>query len=175
MRIVSRRYARELIWLPQLLGLTLGICAFACSSRAQTADLADQVCARFAPGSVVPVPPDLSSQNGALEVTFKFLTVTDAQGLTRYCYVTDSGLEAPTLHVHPGDQLIIHLQNDLPPAGPVPMSTMTHARIAASSSTDCAGGPMTQSSTNLHFHGMNVAPTCHQDDVVSTLIQPKHF
>jgi FtsP/CotA-like multicopper oxidase with cupredoxin domain len=171
-RIVSRRYAREHIWLPQLLGVTLGICAFACSSRAQTADPADQVCARFAPGSVVPVPPDLSSQNGALEVSFKFQTVTDAQGLTRYCYVTDSGLEAPTLHVHPGDQLIIHLQNDLPPAGPVPMSTMTHARVAASSGKDCVGGPMTQSSTNLHFHGMNLAPTCHQDDVVSTLIQP---
>ena len=31
---------------------------------------------------------------------------------------------------------------------------------------------MTLQSTNLHFHGLNVPPTCHQDDVMDTLIQP---
>jgi FtsP/CotA-like multicopper oxidase with cupredoxin domain len=34
------------------------------------------------------------------------------------------------------------------------------------------GGDMTLSSTNVHFHGLNVPPTCHQDDVLTTLIQP---
>ena len=34
------------------------------------------------------------------------------------------------------------------------------------------GGQMTLQSTNLHFHGLNVPPTCHQDDVLDTLIQP---
>jgi FtsP/CotA-like multicopper oxidase with cupredoxin domain len=171
-RIASGFSARGHMWFLQMLCLVLGVAAFAGSSRAQTADPADQVCARFAPGSVVPAPPDLLSQNGTLEVTFKFETVVDAQGLTRFCYVTDGGLEAPTLHVHPGDQLIIHFQNDLPPAGPAAMAAMTmkHAREAATGS-DCASGPMGQSATNLHFHGMNVAPTCHQDDVVHTLIQ----
>ncbi len=77
-------------------------------------DAADQVCPRFAAGSATTAPPELESQNGVLEVTFKFLTVTDAQGLLRYCYVTDTGLQSPTLRVNPGDQLIIHFQNDLP-------------------------------------------------------------
>jgi FtsP/CotA-like multicopper oxidase with cupredoxin domain len=30
---------------------------------------------------------------------------------------------------------------------------------------------MLPSSTNIHFHGLNVAPVCHQDEVVKTLIQ----
>ncbi len=77
-------------------------------------DTADQVCARFSTGSVVSAPPELKSQNGVLEVTMQFLATTDSQGLVRYCYVTNTGLEAPTLRVNPGDQLIIHFQNNLP-------------------------------------------------------------
>jgi hypothetical protein len=57
---------------------------------------ADQICARFASGSATSAPPELRSQNGVLEMTFKFLTTTDSQGLVRYCYVTDTGLEAQT-------------------------------------------------------------------------------
>jgi FtsP/CotA-like multicopper oxidase with cupredoxin domain len=33
-------------------------------------------------------------------------------------------------------------------------------------------GTPTLSSTNVHFHGLNVPPICHQDDVLTTLIQP---
>ncbi len=33
-------------------------------------------------------------------------------------------------------------------------------------------GAMTVDSTNVHFHGLNVPPVCHQDDVINTLIQP---
>jgi FtsP/CotA-like multicopper oxidase with cupredoxin domain len=33
-------------------------------------------------------------------------------------------------------------------------------------------GAMTLQSTNVHFHGLNVPPVCHQDDVLTTLIQP---
>src|SRR6201992_3500087 len=79
-------------------------------------DTADQVCGRFPVGSATTAAPELKSQNGVLEVTMKFLRVTDTQGLIRYCYVTDTGLQAPTLRVNPGDQLIIHFQNDLPAA-----------------------------------------------------------
>src|SRR6202034_3753448 len=35
-------------------------------------DASDQVCARFATGSVVSAPPELKSENGVLEVTMKF-------------------------------------------------------------------------------------------------------
>jgi FtsP/CotA-like multicopper oxidase with cupredoxin domain len=36
--------------------------------------------------------------------------------------------------------------------------------------TSCQGGVVTQNSTNLHFHGLNIPPVCHQDDVINTLI-----
>ena len=93
-----------------LLVFTVGL--FSAPARAQ--DPADQICPRPAAGSTVTAPPELQSQNGVLEVTFQFLTTVDAQGHTRYCYITDSGLQAPTLRLSPGDQLIIHMQNDLP-------------------------------------------------------------
>ena len=160
-------------WIFSLL-LVLG--AFSGGAHAQSADPADQVCQRFAPGSVLPVPPDLRSQNGVLEVTLWFRTAVDQQGLMRFCYVTDDGLESPTLHVFPGDQLIIHFHNDLPntPPGAVPMAAMKmHAHAATDGpNNDCLGGVMGPMVTNLHFHGLNVPPTCHQDEVVTTLVQP---
>jgi FtsP/CotA-like multicopper oxidase with cupredoxin domain len=152
--------------------------------QAQTPDPADAVCPRSAPGSVVAPPADLFSSGGTLEVTFTYRTVVDAQGLTRYCYISDAGYEAPTLHVNPGDQLIIHFQNALPAAAPASQmrgmkmpasSAKPNAKTSAASANaaDCPGnGIMTASTTNLHFHGMNVAPTCGQDDVVQTMIQP---
>jgi FtsP/CotA-like multicopper oxidase with cupredoxin domain len=133
---------------------------------------ADQVCARFASGSPTSAPPELQSQNGVLEVTFKFLTTTDSQGLVRYCYVTDTGLESPTLRVNPGDQLIIHFQNDLPVAS----GNMAGMKMALSAkdttSRSACNGTMSATATNIHFHGTNVAPTCGQDEVIHTLIQP---
>src|SRR5262249_44105632 len=33
-------------------------------------------------------------------------------------------------------------------------------------------GTMTASSTNIHFHGLNVPPKCHQDEVIFTLVNP---
>src|SRR3984885_14431331 len=146
---------------------------------ASGSDAADQVCARFASGSATTAPPELESQNGVLEVTFKFVTATDSEGLVRYCYVTDSGLEAPTLRVYPGDQLIIHFQNDLPAAPASSASDnmagmkMTLSSDDATTSTSSAcNGAMSASATNIHFHGTNVAPVCGQDEVVHTLIQP---
>ena len=121
-----------------------------------------------------------------LTVNFTFQTTVDEQGLTRYCYITDTGLEAPTLHVNPGDQLIINFTNDLPAATPEQMARgmkmpamqgmkmpMVKAAASSSNAADCPGsGIMTAATTNLHFHGTNVAPICGQDDVIHTMIQP---
>jgi FtsP/CotA-like multicopper oxidase with cupredoxin domain len=149
-----------------LLCLGAAACAGNAPAYAQSADPADQVCARSAPGSALPTPPELFSENHVLEVTLKFVTVTDAQGLQRYCYQSGAGLQTPTLHVSPGDQLIIHLQNALPPgAAPPPPA-------AAPAPGGCSADAMGASTTNLHFHGMNVPPVCHQDDVLGTLVQP---
>ncbi len=148
-----------------LLCLGAAACAVHAPAYAQSADPADQVCPRYAPGSALPAPPELFSENHVLEVTLKFVTVTDAQGLQRYCYLSGAGLQSPTLHVSPGDQLIVHLQNALP-AGPVPPPA-----AAAPAPGGCSADAMGPSTTNLHFHGMNVPPVCHQDDVVGTLVQ----
>jgi FtsP/CotA-like multicopper oxidase with cupredoxin domain len=139
-------------------------------------DAADQVCARFPTGSVVSAPPELKSSNGTLEVTFEFQTVTDAQGLVRYCYVTNTGLEAPTLRVNPGDTLIIHFQNDLPAVSAGSASdNMAGMKMALTPKDDAASacnGMMSANASNIHFHGTNVAPVCGQDEVVHTLVQP---
>ena len=144
-----------------------------CAVWAQSSDPADQICPRLAPGSIAAPPADLSSQNGVLEVTFKVLTAVDMQGLVRYCYITDTGLQAPTLHVNPGDKLILHVQNQLPSVVAHDMSGMRMADPVRKDVTACTtDGGMSNSSTNVHFHGLNAPPTCHQDEVIHTLIQP---
>jgi FtsP/CotA-like multicopper oxidase with cupredoxin domain len=148
------------------------------SPRASGSDTADQVCARYASGSTISDPPILQSQNGVLEVTIGFYTVTDSQGLVRYCYVTDSGTEAPTLVVNQGDNLIIHFQNDLAAATG---SNAHHSRAgmkmdlsntSTTSNSPACNGAMGTNVTNIHFHGTNIAPVCGQDEVVHTLVQP---
>jgi FtsP/CotA-like multicopper oxidase with cupredoxin domain len=139
---------------------------------------ADQVCARYTTGSTISDPTVLQSQNGVLEVTIGFYTVTDSQGLVRYCYVTNNGVEAPTLVVNPGDSLIIHFTNSLPAAPASSMSDnmagmkMTLSNDATASTSPACNGSMGTNVTNVHFHGTNIVPVCGQDEVVHTLVQP---
>ncbi len=149
------------------------------------------VCPDLAAGSTITAPVDLHSQNGVLEVTLDLQTDVDASGRQRYCYVTPAGQFSPTLRVNPGDTLLIHFYNQIPsglnPAVPAGMPGMTmgsgsHTMAAGmqmslhsqdtGASSPCDGGDMTASVSNLHFHGLNVSPTCHSDGVVNTLVQP---
>ena len=52
---------------------------------------------------------------------------------------------------------------------PMPQSKST---MSASGDPGCSGGPVNAAGTNLHFHGLDLPPVCHQDDVLHTLIQP---
>jgi FtsP/CotA-like multicopper oxidase with cupredoxin domain len=124
-----------------------------------------QVCPRPSSGSTVVAPEELSSSNGRLKVSFAFRSEVDDDGLTRYCYVTDTKIEAPTLRVKPGDDVVIEVKNELTPAA----GTSPEHRHKSNS---CSGGPMTALSTNLHFHALAIPPTRHQDDVIHTAIQP---
>jgi FtsP/CotA-like multicopper oxidase with cupredoxin domain len=126
-------------------------------------------CARPGIGSIVPNPGELRSSGGKLRVDLSLRSSIDIYHLAVYCYAQANGSEAPTLRVRPGDDLVLALKNELPPD----TGAEAHAHMATSSkSHSCAGGAMTKSSTNLHFHGLNVPPTCHQDEVIHTLIQP---
>jgi len=122
------------------------------------------------PGSIVQDPLNLSSQNGVLDVALLMQHSVDEQGYTHYCYnyKTSTGyVESPTLRVDPGDTMILDVRNNIQNDDSAGME------MPASPGFTCGdGGAMTISSTNVHFHGMNIPPKCHGDDVLNTLIQP---
>ena len=127
--------------------------------------IAQSPCPRSAPGSTVTNPPALFSEGGTLTVNLAFNTAQDAQGRTLYCFTTPDGSEGPTLHINPGDHLIINVKNDLPtPTSASDMQMTTNAL------TVCGDTTMNDSSVNIHYHGTNTPPTCHQDEVIHTLI-----
>ena len=119
-------------------------------------------------------PVSISSSNGALRVDFVFRTSVDTYGLRHYCYVYNGDTVSPTLRVRPGDELTLRLRNELPANGDLSAPgepPWPHAHTMEVQGV-CGGGKLFAASTNLHFHGMHIAPACHQDDVLSTLVQP---
>jgi FtsP/CotA-like multicopper oxidase with cupredoxin domain len=149
-----------------LLALALGIPLV--TATAQTSAVVQTgPCPRFAAGSTVTNPPALFSKNGVLKVNLSYQTEQDAQGRTLYCFTTPSGTESPTLHVKPGDHLMINVKNNLP----VPTSA-SEMQMATNAASICGATKMNTSSVNVHYHGTNTSPACHQDEVVHTLINP---
>lgn len=139
-------------------------------------------CRRPAPGSVIHEPEEIRSRHGLLKADLTYLDFTAPNGEEEYCYLSTNGSQAPTLRAKPGDLVILRLKNKLtaPPelagnsAAQAPAS-LTSARARSMSmrvSSPCASALMTPLSTNLHFHGLTVPPTCHEDDVLRTMVQP---
>ena len=139
-----------------------------------------EACPRPQAGSVVSEPQDLRSQNGMLKVELRYRSFRNAQGEMRYCYEAADGSIAPNLRVHPGDWLVLTLKNDLKPSASarassgkaMSMSMQMKMQMPMPVPDACANGQMTALSTNLHFHGLPVPPTCHQDDVLKTMVEP---
>jgi FtsP/CotA-like multicopper oxidase with cupredoxin domain len=121
-------------------------------------------------GGAVTDPIRLHSVNGVLEVDLTMVHSIDAYGISHYCYLYADGSEAPTLVTNPGDRVVLNVTNHLTETSAVAMPASHHH--ASSSSDPCAGGTMSASSTNVHFHGLNIPPICHQDETIKTLIQP---
>jgi FtsP/CotA-like multicopper oxidase with cupredoxin domain len=124
-------------------------------------------------GTVVADPFNINSQNGTLTAKFTFGHSVDTGGYTHFCYNYQVGaqdFEAPTLRVNPGDTLNLTVVDAI--KGNSGNSGMKMDMAAAGAPVCGDGGTTTINSTNVHFHGMNVAPVCHQDDVINTLIQP---
>ncbi|GAB2591985.1 multicopper oxidase domain-containing protein [Dyella jejuensis] len=148
-------------------GLSIFFTVFAASSvSAQSTDHpqpvapVDNPCSRPAAGSVVAPESALYSHDGVLRVRFSYQSRQDETGRTLYCFMTPDGKQNPVLHVRPGDSLQITLTNNVPPG----------TEIMALSGPHCGAAVMDSSSVNLHFHGANVSPSCHQDDVIKTLV-----
>ncbi|WP_426434105.1 multicopper oxidase family protein [Bradyrhizobium genosp. P] len=125
-------------------------------------------------------PKDLRSRDGVLQVDLSITDQKQPDGSTRYCYLTPDGTLSPTLRLNPGDLLVLRFTNNLidlvatDTSGTSPENQAIAGPICTSKKTadPCGGGAMTEVSSNLHFHGMTVAPVCHQDDVMKTSIQP---
>jgi FtsP/CotA-like multicopper oxidase with cupredoxin domain len=146
--------------------LGLFLLASICMVRAPLARAADasaDPCSRPAIGSTVSDPVDLRSRHAVLKVELSVRNHVEADGSKRYCYVTPDGTQSPTLRLHPGDELILRLKNEL---------TDSSASAHTSASDPCTSGAMNSTSTNLHFHGLTVPARCHQDEVLKTSIQP---
>src|ERR1700723_3591292 len=168
-------------------GLTAWLGATALQAQTSMPQAREDVCVRPEPGSAVPEPAELRSQDGILETNLRIRDQRLADGSSRYCYLTPDGKPSPTLRVRPGDQLVIHFKNDLTDLDSTTLDTATPDTTtsaidralagapictAKKSANPCESGAMTPVSTNLHFHGLTVPPVCHQDDVMKTSIQP---
>jgi FtsP/CotA-like multicopper oxidase with cupredoxin domain len=161
---------------------TTGVCAQqATASRA--ADAGGAACFRGVTGGAVPEPEDLRSDNGVLRVSLAFRDYLDVNGQLHYCYVSDDGSASPNLRVNPGDTLILTLKNEAsarsssersPIKHPIHQTNADTARTEtqAGMRDPCAGGPMIESATNLHFHGLLIPATCHADETLKTLVEP---
>lgn len=171
--------------LARLLTLVAAAFALAVSSSAQQIHSLDKAaaCQRPAPGSIVNEPAEIRSHDGVLRADLTYLDFTTPNGQEEYCYLSKNGSQAPTLRANPGDLVILRLKNQLTappdPAGnsatQVPAASPSSPRAASMSmraSSPCASAIMTPLSTNLHFHGLTVPPTCHEDDVLHTMVQP---
>jgi FtsP/CotA-like multicopper oxidase with cupredoxin domain len=145
------------------------LAAVACGAVSLGAPIAS--CRQPPPGSVVVEPNEVRSRNGVLELNLTYRNVRGANGQEAYCYQSPDGGRSPTLRVQPGDKLVLHLKNSLK-LTQATANTMPHS-VGMSMESPCADTQVTASSTNLHFHGMNVPPSCGQDDVVHTAISPK--
>lgn len=117
-------------------------------------------CPRPPAGSVVQAEPGLYSHGGILRVRFSYQSRQDETGHTLYCFMTPDGKQNPTLYLRPGDRLQITLTNNLP----------SGSGAMAISGPNCGAAIMDSSSVNLHLHGANVSPACHQDEVIRTTI-----
>ncbi len=129
---------------------------------------------RPAEGSVVNDPYSISSQNGVLTASFTLAHSVDQYGYTHYCYKYNAAgqiEEAPTLCVNPGDTLNLEVLDRIK-GDDQNAKKMTMKMPAAQGETCGDGGNPSLDATNVHFHGLNVPPICHQDDVIDTLIQP---
>jgi Multicopper oxidase len=120
-------------------------------------------CPRYSAGSVVQPPPALFSSDGVLEVKFSYQQRFDSNGRELLCFMTPDGLEDPTLHIKPGDHLVLTVTNNTP---------SSPAMLPILNPPNCGATQATMSSINIHYHGTNVSPACHQDNVIKTVINP---
>ena len=146
---VSKRRLRQLVLITCSIVVGFAV-TYASQGSAQTSS--SSVCSRPPAGSVVNNPPEIRNPDASNPANFTVLSIAPGQN----CYLANGDVEAPTLRLNPGKKdLVLRLTNQLPASQQVSV-----------------GGMAPRNSTNLHYHGLNVSPTYHQDEVVKTVIKP---
>ena len=133
-------------------------------------------CPRPSLGAEISQSRTIYSTNGVLSATFTYNkdTTSDPSGLTRFCYMMASGNgpatpassianQSPTLRLRPGDRLELTLINTQQPVTDGVTINLPPALV-------CGSNILDSTSTNMHFHGTHVHPTCHKDNSAYTLI-----
>jgi FtsP/CotA-like multicopper oxidase with cupredoxin domain len=179
------------IYQPRLLQLKQIFCLicitvvtwFTCISVAQAQNLsspspANQVCVLPQPGSIVNNPPEIKNLTASNPVDFTVLNIAADQN----CYLQGGQFNAPTLRVKPSETgntaIVLRLTNKLPKDPPQTQAKTEQSEapqtVATNTTTQklCTGGTPPHNATSFHFHGFNVSPMCHQDEVVKTVISP---
>jgi FtsP/CotA-like multicopper oxidase with cupredoxin domain len=153
------------------------LCAFA----QQPVQPVNNPCQRFTAGGTIHQPPAFFSQNGVLNVRFSYQQTTDSVGRLLHCFMTEDGIEEPTLHVNPGDTLNITVTNNTPAqpygetfnapnCGDTTVQFPTTSPPLQPGQQNPNGIASVGSSVNIHYHGTNVTPQCGGDNVTKTLI-----
>ena len=141
-----------------------------------TAQGASDPCVRPPAGSLLSDPAELRSRDGLLSLELSVRNQREADGSIRYCYVTATGEQSPTLRMRPGELLVLKLKNELadlgaPAAAGAGGPTHVHGTALSVAAQDpCTSASMSLTATNLHFHGLTVPPVCHEDEVLKTSI-----
>ena len=126
-------------------------------------------------GTVVQDALSLYSQKGVLSAAFTMRHSVDHDRYNHFCYDYEAGkgeVESPTLQLNPGDRLELSVKDRITDTSEVDETGADHASMEMVNNTCGDSGKVTIRSTNVHFHGMNIPPTCHKDDVLTTLIEP---
>jgi FtsP/CotA-like multicopper oxidase with cupredoxin domain len=159
-----------------LVGLTMLVLAQVYAFTQTPVPPVANACSRFTAGSVIQTPPALFSQNGVLNVQFSYQTTTDSVGRQLFCFMTPNGLENPTLHVNPGDTLNVTVTNNTPFSDTGDFDEAFAAPTCGDTTFEkqdpTLNNGMTGGSMNIHYHGTNTSPACHEDNVTKTLVNP---
>jgi FtsP/CotA-like multicopper oxidase with cupredoxin domain len=174
--------------------LRASICMFAVLGFTAMLPVSAQNCPdRIRPGSSEDIevrdPTFINSVEGKLHADLiARYDAANAYSNERFClvYRDENGkeIESPVLRVRADDEVNLHLVNEL---RDVPAeqeaSPEEHADHVHSDrwgiDKPCTPSPMiNDGTTNLHFHGLNISPTCSvngpwADEVISALIQPE--